>query len=92
MFYCFQSNHEKLHISPTLANKLRVLQNHSQLQTTIVLQNTTIEMEAGFSFISQAKGKESGELKAVYKFPDADKASSCVDMENEVSFKRLHVI
>lgn len=60
MFYCFQSNHEKLHISPTLANKLRVLQNHSQLQTTIVLQNTTIEMEAGLASLAKLKEKNLG--------------------------------
>lgn len=59
-FYCFQSNHEKLHISPTLTNKLRVLQNHLQQQATTVLQNTTIEMEAGLASLAKLKEQNLG--------------------------------
>lgn len=61
-FHCFQSNHEKLHISirPTLTNKLRVLQNHLQKQATIELQNTTIEMEAGLASLAKLKDKNLG--------------------------------
>lgn len=65
-------------ISPTLTNKLRVLQNHLQQQATIELQNTTIEMEAGLASLAKLKDKNLGEMNTVYTvYTDTDKASSC---------------